>query len=444
MNDADRKYREDVALFRYGVIADLVHLPPGTPGLSDRLREKAAREYDIPGSRRTNVEPETIRHWLKAYRKGGFDALLPKPRNDSGKPRRIPPDVADLLLAVKEDKPELTIRQVISAARASGDVPDGLKLASSTVHRLLARHGLMRPVSAEETGKDRRRFSFQRAGELWMSDVMHGPSVLVGKRRRKTYLIAFLDDATRVICHAEFALAESTAAFLPVLRQAIMRRGIPERLYVDNGAAYRSKHLALVCAKLGVTLVHAKPYDAAAKGKIERWFRTLRMQLLKVLGDQDLSNLDHLNRRLWAWVEGEYHHSPHRGLAGDTPLDRFAQVGADVRYPGPSLDLTDLFLFEARRKVYKDRTVSLGGVLYEVGAHLVGQTITLRYDPSRQGRPIQVWHEGAREEDARVVDVYANATVRRCDNRDQLQTDGKVEPPPQGLPMRELQGQEER
>ena len=444
MNDADRKYREEVALFRYGVIADLVHLLPGTRGLSIRLREKASLNYEIPCSRKTTVEPETIRHWLKAYRKGGFDALLPKPRNDRGKPRGILPEIADLLLAIKEDRRELTIRQVIAAARASGYVPEDTKLAFSTVHRLLASHGLMRRASSEDAGKDRRRFSFQRAGELWMSDVMHGPSVLVGKRRRKTYLVAFLDDASRVICHAEFALSESTAAFLPVLKQAIMRRGIPERLYVDNGSAYRSKHLALVCAKLGITLVHAKPYDAAAKGKIERWFRTLRMQLLKVLTDQDLSNLEHLNRRLWAWVEGEYHHAPHRGLSGDTPLDRFAQIAGDVRYPGPNLDLTDLFLFEARRKVYKDRTVSLEGVLFEVGAHLVGQVVTLRYDPSHRGRPIQVWHEGNRQEDARAVDVYANASVRRSSNQDQLGADEKAKAPPRGLPMRNLRDREVR
>lgn len=275
-----------------------------------------------------------------------------------------------------------------------------------------------------------------------MSDVMHGPSVLVGKRRRKTYLIAFLDDASRVICHAEFALSESTSAFLPVLKQAIMRRGIPERLYVDNGAAYRSKHLALVCAKLGVTLIHAKPYDAAAKGKIERWFRTVRMQLLKVLGNEDLSCLENLNRRLWAWVEGEYHHAPHRGLDGDTPLDRFAQIAGDVKYPSPSLDLDDLFLFEARRKVYKDRTVSLDGVLYEVGAHLVGHVVTLRYDPSRPDRPIQVWHDGKREEEACSVDVYANAGIRR-DNRVNLETNDKSDSPPRGLPMRNLRDQEE-
>ena len=203
---------------------------------------------------------------------------------------------------------------------------------------------------------------------------MHGPSVLVaGRQRRKTYLIAFLDDATRVVPAAAFALAENTRAFLPVLKQALLRRGYCERLYVDNGANYRSRHLGLVCAKLGIALIHARPYRPQGKGKIERFFRTLRAQLLTRLSPQDTASLEALNRRLWGWVEGEYHHSPHRGLDGLTPLERWAQTAQQVRFPEPELDLDALFLFEAIRKVAKDRTVSLNGTLYEVDAALIGE-----------------------------------------------------------------------
>ena len=139
-----------------------------------------------------------------------------------------------------------------------------------------------------------------------MSDVMHGPSVLVGDRtKRKTYLIAFIDDATRVIPYAAFALAENTREFLPVLKQAVLRRGLVQRLYVDNGAHYRSQHLALVCAKLGIALIHARPYRPQGKGKIERWFKTVRAQLLTRLTEDDTRSLEALNRRLHAWIETE-------------------------------------------------------------------------------------------------------------------------------------------
>ena len=220
--------------------------------------------------------------------------------------------------------------------------------------------------SDQPLGVDRRRFTFKYAGEMWMSDVMHGPKVSDGRRRHKTYLIAFIDDATRVIPYAAFARGENTAAFLPVFKQALIRRGLPHRLFVDNGANYRSQQLSLVCAKLGIALIHARPYQPAGKGKIERWFRTVRSQFLTTLQPADTASLEALNRRLWAYVEGEYHHAPHRGLAdGKTPLDQWGLAGGEVRYVDATVDLDDLFLFEAKRRVMKDRTVSLDGRLYE-------------------------------------------------------------------------------
>ncbi len=441
MNDTAIDLRHEIALFRYGLIADLVRLPPGTKGLYRRLEEKAAGEYTIPGTARTHVAAETLRDWLKRYRQGGFDALIPKPRADRGRARRLPPAMVDCLLAIKEGNPKLSVRLIIEQARTTGTVPEGLAVPPSTVHRLFVRHGLMQKHSDEPTERDRRRFAFERAGQLWMSDVMHGPSVTIGDRtKRKTYLIAFIDDATRVIPYAAFALSENTRAFLPVLKQAILRRGFSERLYVDNGANYRSRHLALVCAKLGVALIHARPYRPQGKGKIERWFRTVRAQLLTRLTAEDARSLEALNRRLWAWVEGQYHYTPHRGLDGQTPLERWAQTADQVRFPDPHLDLDDLFLFEAARKVQKDRTVSLGGVVYEVDAALVGERVTLRYDPGAPaGRPIQVWHDSRQIQLAKPVDLYANCFVKRDRPSRTLHPDTAApEPLPSALALRRL------
>ena len=441
MKDPDTNERQAVALFRYGLIADLVRLQPGSKGLYARIEQKAAGEYSIPGSTRTRVAGETIRDWLKAYRRGGFDALLPKPRADRGQSRSLPPEVLDVLLQIKEGNPKLSVQLVIRAARQRPEVPEDLPLPNSTVHRLFVRHGLMDKPRSEPGDGDRRRFAFQQAGQLWMSDVMHGPSVFVGDRtKRKTYLIAFIDDATRVIPYAAFTLAENTAAFLPVLKQAIARRGLPQRLYVDNGANYRSQHLALVCAKLGIALIHARPYRPQGKGKIERWFKTVRGQLLTRLQAQDTASLAALNRRLWAWVEGEYHHAPHRALGATTPLEQWAQTGEAVRFPEPDLDLDDLFLFEAQRKVQKDRTVSLNGVLYEVDAALVGEKVNLRFDPgAAPERPVQVCYQGKLIEQAKPVQTYANCFVKRNRPSWTLDVDGPApEPAPPGLKLRAL------
>lgn len=406
-----RDVNEEVALFRYGIIADLVNLPPGTKGLYSLISRKAAQCYTIPGSRRTKVAEETIRSWLKKCRKDGFDGLLPKPRADKGKSRRLPREVADVLLAVKEDNPELTVPLLIKNVRAEGLVPATIRLPQSTVYKLLARHGLTK--KNRSPAKDHRRFAYQYAGDLFMSDVMHGPAVWGDNgRKRKTYLIALIDDATRVVPYAAFTHAETTAAFMEVLKQAVLRRGIPMRLFVDNGSAFRSHHLSLVCAKLGITLIHARAYHPESKGKIERWFRSVRMQFLPLLNKNDLQSLEAINRALWSYVEMEYHRAPHR-ILGESPLDAWARCGQRVRYPDPGADLDDLFLFEAKRKVQKDRTISLHGLVYEIDASLVGETVTLRYNPADQGKQIEVCHNGRSVQRAKLVDAYANCFIKR-------------------------------
>lgn len=443
--DADK--RAAIALFRYGLIADLLQLPPHHRGLYALLRDKAAREHSIPGSLRRHVAAETIRGWLRDYRRGGFDALVPKVRGDLGASRALPALVVDLLCEIKDSTPELSIPLVIKKAREDHGaiVTSEMELPLSTVHRLLARRGLTKRKKEDGDSKDRRRFEYDVANELWMSDVMYGPKLRVAGRIRQSYLIAFIDDATRLVPHACFALTERTAAYLPALEQAIRRRGLPKRLYVDNGAAFRSQHLALVCAKLGIALIHARPYSPQGKGKMERWFRTVRMQFLAAIENPGSLTLEALNRRLAAWVEGEYHRAPHRGLGGETPSDRWTRTSADVKLPDS--DVGACFLFDAKRKVARDRTVTLDGVAFEVDAALVGQAIVLRFDPSRapDKRTVEVWHQGRRVEIARRLDTLANCFVKRNRTRGSLdmgREHASLEVP-EGLPMRDFESVED-
>lgn len=412
--DPDTRVRERIALFRHGLVSQVAPLAARSAARRERMAALVAQDHLIPGTGRVRIAEGTLRDWMRAYARGGFEALVPRSRADRDQPRSIPPELAERLIAMKRARPRLSVRLLIEALREDGTLGAGGAPPHSTVHRLLHKAGVMRRAGGEPNPADRRRFAFERAGQLWTSDVMHGPGVLVaGRGRRKAYLIAFLDDATRVVPHAQFALAENTAAFLPVFKLAIIRRGLPERLYVDNGANYRSHHLSLVCAKLGAALIHSRPYQPQGRGKIERFFRTVRAQLLTRLTDADTASLEALNRRLAGWLEGEYHMSPHAGLDGATPLDRWAQAGDAVRYASPELDLDDLFLFEAVRKVANDRTVSLNGVVFEVDAALVGERVTLRFDPATPGAPVQVVHQGKVIERARRVDLYANCFVRR-------------------------------
>jgi len=433
--------RQEVALFRYGMISELTQLQPQHRGLYKLLQDKADREYTIPGTLRRRVAAETIRGWLRDYRSGGFDALMPKVRSDHGSTRTIPESVVDLLCQLKDDEPGLSIPLLLKKVRAEhrAAVSDELPLPLATVHRLLSRRGLMKKRPEEPTSNDRRHFQYDDAGELWMSDVMYGPKLRVEGRMRQSYLIGFIDDATRVIPYAAFTLSEGTAAYLPVLEQAIRRRGLPKRLYVDNGSAFRSRHLALVCAKLGIALIHAKPYSPQGKGKMERWFRTVRMQLLPTLTADNSSTLQALNRTLSAWIEGEYHHAPHRGMGDITPASRWACRSENVRMPGS--DLGDAFLFEQRRRVQKDRTVTLDGVAFEVDAALVGENVVLRFSPEKSPaqRSVEVWHQGKRIEIAKRVDALANCFVKRNSSTRNLQLRAATEEQvPKGLSLREL------
>lgn len=441
MLTADAERRKQVALFRYGLIADLVQLPANHRGLYKLLADKAAREYEIPGTLRRHVAAETLRGWLRDYRRGGFDALLPKVRSDLGTARAIPTKVVDLLCELKDQEPQLSLPLIIAKARKehASIVTEEVELPLSTVHRLLSRKGLMAKRKDDGTSKDRRRFEYDEANELWMSDVMYGPKLRAQGRLRQTYLIAFIDDATRLIPHATFALSERTTAYLPALEQALRRRGIPKRLYVDNGAAFRSQHLALCCAKLGIALIHARPYAPQGKGKMERWFRTVRMQLMPIIEAAAPLSLDTMNRKLAAWVEGEYHHAPHRGLGGQTPADRWAATSEHVKMPGS--EVSECFLFDQKRRVARDRTVTLDGIAFEVDAALVGQSVTLRYDPARapNKRTVEIWYQGKRVEIARRLDALSNCFVRRNKTRDALEVDGDVAADvPEGNAMRDL------
>ena len=432
MKEHDPDFARDVALFRYGVIAELLRLPPGSPERAEALRAQAGEEYKIPGSSRTRIAVQTLRDWLQLYAQGGFEALHPKPRADRGRTRRLAAPVAELLTDLKERHPEWAVRTLIRQAHASGRLPAGTQLAPTTVYRLLKRVGLLERAPEPAAAKDRRRFAFRDAGEFWMSDVLHGP--MVGsdpadkRRRRKSYLIALLDDATRVIPHAAFAFSESAASFLPVFKQAVLRRGLPQRLYVDNGAAYRSTQLAVACASLNVHLIHARPHQPAGKGKIERFFRTVRAQFLPVLGREGTRSLAELNARWGAWLEGEYHRTPHRGLDGRTPLDQWALAAENLRRPDPALDLDRLFVFRYERRVNKDRTVRLHNVLYEVDAALVGEKVYLLQDPAvPPERPLHVLHQGRDAGRATLLDAYANTRVKRASARSRSAADTVTE-----------------
>jgi putative transposase len=402
----DEEQKKQIAIFRFGVISDFVSPARLKWGERTRLlREKCEREWQIPFSGRTRLSPATILSWIRAYERAGrqLEAIYPRSRSDRGSARALDQETTLALMGLRREMPYATLQSLIRIAQERRIVDPEKHLAESTVWRLLKREGLLH---REPTPTDRRRYEAELPNDLWQSDVMHGPSVGVEGKNRKSYLIAFIDDMSRLICHGEFYLSENLDCYLDCLRQALLTRGLPRKLYVDNGPAFRSLHLKQICASLGIALIHSKPYQPEGRGKIERFFRTVRTDFLSALRAQSLNDL---NEAFDTWLRNVYHNRSHRST-GETPLRRFAAHSECLR--ATPKDLQDHFRKQARRRVAKDRTVALDGRLYEAPIALIGKQITLLYhvhDPAR----VEALDAGKSYGMLRIVDLNVNCRVGR-------------------------------
>jgi transposase InsO family protein len=410
----DDSQREKTAIFRYGVISQLVSRPLA-PGEKERLlAEIASERWTIPGTTRTTIGRSTARDWVALYEVHGFDGLKPVPRRDAGGSRTIPESAQETLLKLRAERPKAAVSSLIRAAQLSGAVDVDLRLPPSTVYRFLKAHRAELAPGITSTQPDAVAFTYPHTGDLWMADLMHGPRLLIPGRRggTKSYLYALLDDATRMVPYAAFHTAENAACFQHVLKQALLRRGIPRRLYCDNGAAFRTHHLQLVCATLNIALIHTRPYKPRGRGKLERFFRRVRSAFLAHLNPEMLCDLDQLNRLFWAWLEAEYHQTPHAGIDGQTPLDRFLEQQDFIR-PAPD-DLEPLMRMKVKRRVGRDRTVRLHGQRFEAPDGYAGETVEVLYDPYDPIQPVHFRRPGdPREIALRRLDLHDNATRPR-------------------------------
>lgn len=260
MNEIDPK-----ALFRLSVLGPIVSRERLEHGeLQQLIRELATREYAIPDSERRRLGEKTIQAWYYAWRKDGIQALSSKVRVDRGQ-SKITASVQEAVLAAKRENPRRSVRQIVRLLEAAGVVASDT-LSRSATHRLLQQHGLSRMIGSASLVDEKRSFNAEFAGSIWYGDVMHGPHVPVKGRLRKTYLVSLIDDASRLVAHSAFCLGETALDIEGVLKQAVLKRGLPSRLIVDNGAAYRSNTLQGICARLGIHLIFCRPYRPEGKG----------------------------------------------------------------------------------------------------------------------------------------------------------------------------------
>jgi len=371
----DQEKQEKIAVFRFGVIFPLVERDLRDYwGEKERIiRELVSKEWEIPFSNRNYISKATILNWVKRYEDGGrkIEALFPESRGDRGRMRSITDEQIDALVALRKENPKLSTPRLVEKAKADGVFPVGNEVSMASIYRLMKLHKVKRQKAAQ----DRRKFEVQMSNDLWQSDCMHGPKIFHEGKQRKTYLFAIIDDHSRLIPHRQFYLAETLENYLDCLWTAMRKRGLPRKLYVDNGPSFRSHRLQIGCAALEVGLRYAKPYRPQGKGKIERFFRTVRSQFLSEL-PQDIG-LDEINRLFQLYIEEVYHTRIHGGT-GQAPLDRYLEDARMLR-KAPD-DLPEYFRKQEVRTVNNDRTVKLHGRLYEAPTGLVGMKVVLRFE----------------------------------------------------------------
>ena len=336
----------------------------------------------------------TLERYWSWYRQSGFEALMPNGRADAGKSRVLAPDFLRVLEERRRQNPLQSVKELVRAMLRDGYMERPAWGSLPSIYRHLRRVGLDgKSMHLAGASGPTKAFVMSTANELWMTDVMYGPTIsTVGGEKICTRLIGVIDDASRLVPYAQYRRSEKEEDLWAVWMEAMERRGIPTKLYTDNGKIFTSIRTQATCARLGIRLIHAKAYAAWSKGKIEKWFQTVQGQFESRLVREPVKSLEELNQRFWKWVEGEYHQREHGGLEGKSPQARFLEDQGCVRQLEVE-NLESCFWQQEKRRVRRDATVGWKGRSWEVPVYLRGLEVTLRYNPLKEKDPVEVWHD---------------------------------------------------
>jgi len=395
----------DWAVFRYGLISEATR-PLATEIVSQILCHVAARQHSLPDGSIHRFSLSTLRNWLRAYLKGGLDALLPKIRGDKGTFRMLDDDTAEVIARHRVQHREISVKLFHEILHDDGVLPGGFRICEATLRRFLKSRGLDKPLR----GPDRARAKYEMPypNDLWVADFMHGPHVRTDAGKRKAILCAIIDDHSRIIPGARFSFTEDTADLLHVFADAIATYGVPKRFYCDNGPAFTSRYLAESCARIGCALLHSEPFDSPSRGKIERFFRTVRLRFLPRIENADLVSIDALQLRLDEWLRDDYHLRRHGGI-DMKPLDRYL-AGAEqtlIQRLAPH-EIDRAFMGRITRLVRGDATVKIDSVFYEVPPEFIGERVELRFPIARPDQ-LALYRDDKPIAQIRPVDVADNA-----------------------------------
>lgn len=362
-----------IATFRYGLIA---------PALNMSRRERreffktlAQREYNVPHLGTKRYKAATFKNWYNLYKRGGLDLLTPSGRADSGISKRITENGAGIIAQIIADCPYLSISGIYRMLLSEGYIVKG-EFSESTLRNYINMHNLKKE---DASPSPRKKFEKEHINQLWTSDFMSGPYLTIGNKKRQSTLCAIIDDHSRLIVGSGWYLHENCLSLAITLKQALSIYGLPDAFYCDNGKSFRTNYLHLVCARLGIALIYSKPYDSPSRGKIERFWLTVRTKFLSSLHISSIKTLEELNTKFDTWLQQDYHAQFHHGINA-RPIDKYLDDAQHIKIRTiSSHELNSFFLNSITRKVKKDATVSINGMLFETPVEFIGKIVQIRF-----------------------------------------------------------------
>ena len=373
------------------------------PLLNDGLCAAEKRRLRLKILEKYGISERTLRRYIESYRKYGLKGLEPKGRPEAGTFKAIPQDVLETAMECRRELPERSVRNIVTILEKEGYIEPGSVSPSTLSHNLLALGHSTKQLRNESGTKAARRFVRIGRNTLWQSDCKFGLYVPDGNgKKKRTFLLAFIDDCTRVVPHSEWYFNHRVPVLEDCFRKGMLKFGKPESAYVDNGKEFTSKWMRIGCAKLGVKHLTTEPYSPESKGKIEK-FHQMVDEFLREAALMKIESLGHLNSLYRAWLDEGYQHKAHKGIGNMTPMQAFQRDEKRLRFVTPE-ECYDAFLHEETRSVDKTGCFPLGGLTFEAGMAFARKKIDVRFDPFDLS-VVEVWHGGTKQLEAKPLAI---------------------------------------
>ena len=406
--DIDAK-KNEIALFRYRLISPLVNNTYEEKSKEEYYRKMALSTYTVNG-KEVKLRAGTIKGWYVDYKKMGFDGLIPKTRTDINTSRKISNEAQEKIIEYKKTYPHISGTLIYKKLIEDGYIKES-EVSKSTILKFIRDNYLL----FGDDGKiDRRAFEMEFANDMWDADTSHGPYLTINNKKIKTYLIAIIDDASRLITNAKFYYEDNAYNFQKVFKEGLKKYGIPKKIFLDNGKTYKNEQLEIICANCGMELIYTRPYSPQSKAKIERWFHTMKETWMRGIHWEDIKDLDELNDMLNDFVN-EYNNKIHSSLKdGDrniSPKERWFKNQDRIRKIDNN-QIDEYFLHTAYPTIRSDSIAHIKKLEYEVPTKYIGKKITIKYDFADRTKA-WIYDNGKKIESVHLVDKIANSKIRR-------------------------------